>query len=62
MKSFIKSIGNAILDKLAMVLITVVISGFMAACNHKKIVQDNQWVGQHLQDKQAQINELKNSK
>lgn len=58
MKKFCKAIYAALLDKLATILITVVIGGGMAACNHSKIADTNKWVGEHLADKQEQITKL----
>jgi len=62
MKVFLKAIPDAIVDRLAVILISATCAGIVGACNHRTISQTNQWVGQHLQDKQEQIDELKNSK
>jgi hypothetical protein len=59
MKKFCKSLWTALLDKLATIVIAAIFAGAVGVCNHLKIADTNRWVGEHLQDKQQQIDKLK---
>ena len=56
-----KKLLDALLERLVTIVISLVIAGGFAGCNHMKIEDSNKWIGQHLEDKQQQIDQLKGS-
>ena len=61
MKKFCKAIYAALLDKLATILITVVVGGGMAACNHSKIVDAQKWIGEDLSRHTERMNQIESN-
>jgi hypothetical protein len=52
----LKAVVDHAIDKLLYPLLLAVIVG---GCNHLKESSDTKWIGQHLNEKQRQIDEIK---
>lgn len=58
---FAKAVIDYTLKRIGLVICPLLISGVIGGCNYMKQLHDVKWIGQHLNDKQTEINKLKNN-
>jgi hypothetical protein len=57
----LKLVLDYCMKRIELFVMAALVAG-VGSCNHHTISQNAQWIGNHLQEKQQQIDELKNSK
>ena len=59
--STLRVVFEIVWKRIEILVTTLIVSGTIGGCNYHQHVKTEQWVGQHLEQKQKQINELKQS-
>jgi len=49
------------IKRLEVLVVSLLTAGIIGGCNHAALKDNVKWIGQHLDEKQQQINQLKDS-